>query len=378
MNNLKKKFLLDSKITFLNHGSYGACPVPVFEDYQNWQRKLEEQPVEFLTKAIWNHLRDSRIRLGEFVGCDEGELIFFHNPTTAIANVINSLRLNIGDEVLMTDHEYGALVRQWNVWGQKNGVGIVQQKIPLPVHSEQEFVDIFWRGVNKNTRVIFISQITSPTAIIFPIKQIIERAKENGILTIVDGAHVPGHIDINIHELRCDFYTGAIHKWLCGPKGSSFLYVNKSHHDWVKPLIYSWGRDGDDPGPSEFLQDFQWQGTRDMSSFLTIPRSIEFYIKNIQPLQVNCRQIVIESLASFESVLGTRPITVGNDWIGQMVSHPLPSSAPINLKDILWNEYRIEIPIFEWGGTNYIRSSIQIYNEKKDMDSLMNALESIL
>ena len=378
MNNLKQKFILDKDITFLNHGSFGACPRPVFEDYQNWQRELEKQPVEFLTKGIWSPLRNSRIKLGEFVGCDEGELLFFHNPTTAIANVINSLRFSTGDEVLMTDHEYGALVRQWNVWGQKNGVGIVQQKIPLPVHSEQEFVDSFWTGVNKNTRVIFISQITSPTAIIFPIEKIIKKAKENGILTIVDGAHVPGHIDINIHDLGCDFYTGAIHKWLCGPKGSSFLYVNKSHHDWVNPIIYSWGKDGDDPGPSEFLQDFQWQGTRDMSSFLTIPRSIEFYIKHIRPLQLSCRQMIIESLASFESVLGTRPITIGDGWIGQMVSHPLPSSAPRDLKDILWNKYRIEIPIFDWGGTSYIRSSIQVYNEKKDVESLMNALDSIL
>ena len=204
MNDLKQKFLLDKDITFLNHGSYGACPVPVFEAYQEWQRKLENQPVEFLTKGIWNHLKNSRISLSEFVGCDEGEILFFHNPTSAIANVINSLKLNIGDEVLMTDHEYGALIRQWNIWGQKNGVGIVQQTIPLPVHSEQEFVDIFWKGVTENTRVIFISQITSPTAIIFPIKQIVERAKESGILTIVDGAHVPGHININIHELRCD------------------------------------------------------------------------------------------------------------------------------------------------------------------------------
>ena len=378
MNNLKQKFILDKDITFLNHGSFGACPRPVFEDYQNWQRELEKQPVEFLTKGIWSPLRNSRKKLGEFVGCDEGELLFFHNPTTAIANVINSLRFSTGDEVLMTDHEYGALVRQWNVWGQKNGVGIVKQKIPLPVHSEQEFVDSFWTGVNKNTRVIFISQITSPTAIIFPIEQIIKKAKENGILTIVDGAHVPGHIDINIHDLGCDFYTGAIHKWLCGPKGSSFLYVNKSHHDWINPIIYSWGKDGDDPGPSEFLQDFQWQGTRDMSSFLTIPRSIEFYIKHIRPLQLSCRQMIIESLASFESVLGTRPITIGDGWIGQMVSHPLPSSAPRDLKDILWNKYRIEIPIFDWGGTSYIRSSIQVYNEKKDVESLMNALDSIL
>ncbi len=378
MNNLKKQFLLDPDITFLNHGSYGSCPIPVFEEYQRWQRILEKQPVQFITDGMWDALKNSRIALSEFVGCDEGEILFFQNPTSAIANVIHSLRLNIGDEVLMTDHEYGAMIRAWNIWGKKNGVDIIQQKIPLPIHSEDDFLDAFWKGVTERTKVIFISQITSPTALIFPIKRIIDRANTQGIMTIVDGAHVPGHIDIDIHKLECDFFTGAIHKWLCGPKGSSFLYVKEVHHDWIKPVIYSWGKDGDDPGPSEFLQDFQWQGTRDMSSFLTIKRSIDFYLDHIHPLQKVCRQLNLEIFSGFESVLGTRPISDGGDWVGQMVSHPLPSNAPRNIKDILWNEYKIEIPIVEWQGNNYIRSSIQVYNNKKDIDVLMNALVSIL
>ena len=377
MNDLKHKFLLDKNVTFLNHGSYGACPVPIFEDYQTWQRKLEQQPVKFLKTDIWNALRNSRLSLSEFVGCNEDEILFFHNPTSAIANVINSLQLNEGDEVLMTDHEYGALVRQWNLWGEKNKVNIIQQKIPVPVTSKKEFVEKFWRGVTKKTKVIFISQITSPTAIIFPVEEIINMAKEKGILTIVDGAHVPGHIAINIHELGCDFFTGAIHKWLCGPKGSSFLYVKKSHQNWVKPIIYSWGKNGDDPGPSEFLQDFQWQGTRDMSSFLTIPKAIDFFLEYIQPNQVHCRKIILEASSRFKSILGTNAISPGSDWIGQMVSHPLPKDTPSDIKEIFWNEHKIEIPIFEWNGDYYIRSSFQVYNEKKDLDSLMSVLGSI-
>ena len=178
MNNLNQKFFLDDSITFLNHGSYGACPKPVFEDYQNWQRNLELQPVQFLTKEIWNALRNSRVSVSKLVGCYEDEVLFFNNPTSAIANVINSLQLNKGDEVLMTDHEYGALVRQWNLWGEKNNVKIIQQKIPVPVSSKEELVETFWRGVTKKTKVIFISQITSPTAIIFPIKQVVQMARD--------------------------------------------------------------------------------------------------------------------------------------------------------------------------------------------------------
>ena len=377
MNDIKQNFLLDKTITFLNHGSYGSCPIPVFEDYQKWQRKLEKQPVEFLTNDLWEALKHSRVTLSKFVGCDEDEVLFFSNPTSAIANVINSLNLNDGDEVLMTDHEYGALVRQWNLWGEKNNVRIKQQKVPVPVTSKDMFIDNFWRGVSKKTKVIFISQITSPTAIIFPVKEIVDLAKNKGILTIIDGAHVPGHIDLNIHSLGCDFFTGAIHKWLCGPKGSSFLFVKKSHQDWVKPIIYSWGKDGNDPGPTEFLQDFQWQGTRDMSSFLTIPKAMDFFERHIQPNQEYCRKMTLEMFSNFISMLGTEPLTTGYQWIGQMVSHPLPVDAPLEIKVILMEKYKVEIPIFEWNGNRYIRSSFQVYNEKKDIDSLMSALDSI-
>ena len=377
MNDIKQNFLLDKNITFLNHGSYGSCPIPVFEDYQKWQRKLEKQPVEFLTNDLWEALKHSRVTLSKFVGCDEDEVLFFSNPTSAIANVINSLNLNDGDEVLMTDHEYGALVRQWNLWGEKNNVKIKQQKVPVPVTSKEMFINNFWRGVSKKTKVIFISQITSPTAIIFPVKEIVDLAKNKGILTIIDGAHVPGHIDLNIHSLGCDFFTGAIHKWLCGPKGSSFLFVKKTHQDWVKPIIYSWGKDGTDPGPTEFLQDFQWQGTRDMSSFLTIPKAMDFFGRHIQPNQEYCRKMTLEVFSNFISMLGTEPLTKGGQWIGQMVSHPLPMNAPLEIKDILMEKYKVEIPIFEWNGNRYIRSSFQVYNEKKDIDSLMSALDSI-
>ena len=377
MNQIKENFLIDSETIFLNHGSYGACPRPVFEEYQKWQRMLEIQPVRFQTETVYSALKDSRVALGEFVGCEEGELLFFQNPTTAISNVIYNLELKSEDEILMTDHEYGALVRAWNALGRRTGANIIQQNIPTSLVTEEDFINAFWKGVTEKTKVIFISQITSPTALIFPIKKIIKRAKDKGILTIVDGAHVPGHLDLKINDLGCDFYTGALHKWLCAPKGTSFLFVKKEHHSWMKPVIYSWGKNGDDPGPTEFLQDFQWQGTRDMSSFLTIPKAIEFYHECIKPLQEKCRQINLEAYSKFQVALGTEPLSEGAGWIGQMVSHPLPTDIPENLKKILLDNHKIEIPIFEWKGINLIRISIQIYNTKKDVESLMSALASL-
>ena len=375
---MKGWFLLDPDITFLNHGSYGACSKPVFKEYQDWQKKLEDQPVQFMTNQVYSAMEKSRESMSQFVECDEEELVFFQNPTTAVTNVIYNLDLKPGDEVLMSNHEYGALVRAWKMWGEKTGVNIIQQDISMPVTTEENFIEDFWTGVTDQTKVIFLSHITSSTALIFPIEKIIKLAKEQNILTIIDGAHVPAHISLNIHELGCDFYTGACHKWLCAPKGSSFLFVKKEHQDWVKPVVVSWGKDGDDPSPSEFIQNFQWQGTRDMSAFLTIPTAINFYIKEIRPYQESCKKIIQDTYSEFPSVLNTEPISAGREWLAQLVAHPLPKNIPSNLKKGLWEEYQIEIPVFEWSGQEFVRVSIQVYNTQKDVDLLMSALRSLI
>ena len=374
---MKKYFLLDSNITFLNHGSFGACPKVVFNNYQYWQRELEIQPVKFFTKVLYEKLEYSRKKLSNFIGCDHDELIFFQNPTTAVSNIIANLDLQSGDEVLMSSHEYGALVRSWTEWGIKKNIKIVQQEVELPLTTENKFIENILRGITPKTKVIFLSHITSATGLIFPLEKIISLAKEKGIMTIIDGAHAPAHIPLNIHKINCDFYTGALHKWLCGPKGASFLYVKKKHQHWVKPLIYSWGKEGDDPGPSEFLQDFQWQGTRDMAAFLSIPSAIEFYYSYLEKNLKLCRENIKYAFKNLGLTLNTEPISNGGDWIGQMVSHPLPESTPLDLKEILYHHYKIEIPIFKWGDRMFIRVSMQIYNEKKEVDLLLSALSSI-
>ena len=259
---MKEHFLLDEDIIFLNHGSFGACPKVVFENYQFWQSELEKQPVNFFTKILYPELEKSRRSVANFLGCDQNELIFFQNPTTAVSNIICNLNLKPGDEVLMSSHEYGALIRSWEEWGNANKVKIIKQDLRIPVVDENNFFQDFKKGFTSKTKVLFLSHITSATGLIFPIKRVLSYAKEKGIITIIDGAHVPAHIPLNIHDLGCDFYVGALHKWLCGPKGSSFLFVKKDNQKWMKPLVYSWGKYGDDPGPSKFLQDFQWQGTR--------------------------------------------------------------------------------------------------------------------
>jgi isopenicillin-N epimerase len=273
---MKDLYLLNPDITFLNHGSFGACPKTVFESYQNWQRELEKQPIQFMTVDVYKHLQSVRERLGEFVGCSSDDLIFIPNPTIAINTILRSLDINSGDEVLSTNHEYGSLIRAWTWVGKEKGFQFIQHDFSTPFTSHDEFITDFWSRVNEETRVIFLSHITSSTGLIFPVEEICRRAREIGIMTILDGAHVPGHIELNINKLNPDVYTGACHKWLSAPKGSSFLYVKKEHQPSLKPLIISWGAAGDDPGPSQFLQDNQYQGTRDPSAFLAVTEAIDF------------------------------------------------------------------------------------------------------
>ena len=378
MNANKSLFFFQEGITYLNHGSFGACPKIIFEDYQKWQIQLETQPVQFLTDKLYEALRNSRESLAAFLGCKHDEILFFQNPTTAISNIIYNLNLNPEDEVLMTDHEYGALVRAWTAWGLRNKVKIRNAKIKLPLESKSKFFDDVLRKISSRTKVLFLSHITSPTGLVFPIKEIVDFAKQEKIITIIDGAHAPGHIDLNIHKLGCDFYTGALHKWMCGPKGTSFLYVKKEHQKWIKPVVYSWGKNGDDPESSEFLQNFQWQGTRDMSAFLTVPKIIEYFFSKIERSRSKSKEIIQGSIQQFQSVLRTEPISNGNEFLGQMISYPIPKNTDKNLKMTLWQKYRIEIPVFEWNNKKFIRLSIHLYNDQKDIDSLMNALRTIL
>jgi isopenicillin-N epimerase len=210
---MKELFLLDPEITYLNHGSFGACPRPVFEAYQKWQQKLEREPVDFLVRQADDLLAEARMALAAYIGCDADEVVYTSNPTTAANFVAHSLKLAPGVEILTTDHEYGAMDRTWHFICKNTGATYRQQPIPLPVSTQKDFVESFWSAVSPQTKIIFLSHITSPTALIFPVKEICQRARQAGILTIIDGAHAPGQIPLVMDEIGADFYTGACHNW---------------------------------------------------------------------------------------------------------------------------------------------------------------------
>lgn len=376
---MKKLFLLSPEITFLNHGSFGACPKIVFENYQHWQLQLEKEPVQFITKIGIQALKESKLAFSKIINCNTDDFFFTPNPTTAINTVVHSLDLKNGDEILSTSLEYGAMDRTWNFYCQKTGAKYVRQEIPLPIMSKKQFLVDFWKGYSAKTKVIFISHITSTTALILPVKEIINKAKELGLITIIDGAHVPGHIPLNLQELNPDFYTGAIHKWFLAPKGCSFLYVNKKFQNSVKPLIVSWGYESETPSNSQFLDYHEYNGTKDFSAYLTIPSIIEFRAKTKWEEKIKIsKQLILDWYPKFCELLHTEPICpLTNEFLGQMCSVPIQTSNWVELKETLFNKYKIEIPITKQDNNFYIRISIQPYITYNELLYLYNTLKSL-
>lgn len=376
---LESQFQLDPETVFLNHGSFGACPVPVFNTYQDWQRLLEKQPVHFFEHVWDDAIRKARTDLGSLVGCQANDLVFFPNPTTALNAVIRSLKLQPGDEILTTDHEYGALNRTWKFYCERSGAKYINRKIPVPLSTKQEFEDHFLAGITPRTKIIFISQITSLTGLILPIDKICRIAREHGILTIIDGAHVPGHINLNISELDPDVYSGACHKWLCAPKGSSFLYVKNNLKDTIDPLVVSWGWESEKPGESQFLDYHQWQGTRDMSAFLTVPAAIQFQKENNWPdVRLRCHLLTLQTRNKINALTGLDSICPDSpEWIGQMASIRFPVKDWQKAKAVLVDS-KIEIPVITWNNEIFIRVSVQAYNSEAQLDYLVDCVKTIL
>ena len=374
-NILKEQFLLSKDITHLNHGSFGACPKPIFENYQLWQLKLEQEPVNFYVNEGMQHLEKSREALATFINCRAQNIVFTTNPSYAINIIAKGFDLKEGDEILSSNLEYGALIKTWEFYCEKANAKFVKSEITLPLTSKEQIIDEFFKNISPKTKAIFISHITSSTALILPVKEICERAKELGLVTIVDGAHAPAHIDLDISKLKADIYTGACHKWMLTPKGCSFLYINDEWKNRFDPLIISWGHHSN----SNFSEHHELQGTRDYSAFLTIPTAVQFLKNNAwKSVSNNCKAMVLGNYEKTASILNGKPICpVTNDYLGQICSSPVKTDAPERLKAILYNEFKIEVPIMELNNQVYLRFSTQAYIDQKDIDALHQALEKI-
>ena len=377
---IKTQFLLNQEITFLNHGSFGACPSPVFNAYQQFQKELESEPIQFFTKTGPAYQAASKKEFAKQFSCDTADFFFTANPTTAFNTIAKSLNLKDGDEILSTNLEYGAVDKTWMYYCKKTGAKYIQQEIPLPITSKSHFLEEFWKGYTKKTKIISICHITSSTGLIIPIKEICEKAKSLGLTIIIDGAHAPGQIPLNLKELDVDYYFGALHKWFLAPKGSSFLYAAKKVQEQIEPLIVSWGYESETPGQSQFLDWHEFNGTRDFSAYLCLPEIAKFREElNWEELIVSSRELIIKWYPKFCKLLNTEAICpINNDFLAQMCSIPIQTNLPSELKEILYLQYKIEVPITNIKDQYFIRISIQPYNSEDDLKYLYESIQSIL
>lgn len=375
---LRELFLLDPDTIYLNHGSFGATPRPVFEAYQRWQRELELQPTAYFRRAP-ERLHAARQALGDLVGASASDLLLVTNITVAINIVARSLALQPGDEVLATDLEYGAMDYAWQHACALAGATYVRQPVPLPVTSAAQVVEAIWAGVTPRTRVLFISHYTSGTALRLPIEPLIARARARGILTVIDGAHAPGQLDLNLTALGADFYGANCHKWLLTPKGCGFLYARPAVHELLQPLVVSWGyrrRDGAEP---RFIAEHQYQGTRDLAPFLALPDAIAFQRDHDwAQVRAECHALLVDTRQRLQQLTGLPPLCPASaDWFMQMALLPLPPCDTARLKEDLLARYRIEIPCMA-APMPGLRLSLQGYNTPDDAAALLAALRELL
>lgn len=388
-DNLARHFLLSEDVVFLNHGSFGACPRPVFQAYQEWQLELERQPVAFLHGVhLTTRMRVPRVALAAEVGTSPEDIVPVVNATEGLNIVIQSLELKPGDEILTTDHEYSALEKTWAYVCRRTGAKVVVAKVPMPFVSEAAFTDALTGAFTERTRVLFLSHITSPTAIVFPIEPAIKAAKARGIWTVIDGAHAPGHIPLDLTAMDVDFYSGNLHKWLMTPKGSAFLYVRPELQTLINPLVISHGWTADSKalgakgafGNSPFIDEIEMQGTRDPAAWLSVPAALEFRREHDWPaVQKHCQALAQDTARRMLELTGLAPLTSPQFCAPQMVAMPVPDTGlePQQVHDMLLAKYRIEIPVFKWQDHCIVRLSVQGYNSKPQMDGLIGALTDI-
>ncbi|HEY2072649.1 MAG TPA: aminotransferase class V-fold PLP-dependent enzyme [Gaiellaceae bacterium] len=345
---MKERFLLDPEVTFLNHGSFGATPRAVFERYQAWQRELEREPVDFIARRLGPLLAEARAELGAFVGASPDDLTFVQNATTGVNVAARALRLEPEDEVLSTNLEYGACVMTW-------------KRLCTFVEAP---VDELFEHVTDRTKAVYLSHITSETALLLPVEEIVREARSRGLVTIVDGAHAVAQVDLDLDALGADFYSGNCHKWLCAPKGAGFLHVRPEWQEHADGVITSWGYEE----PTTFISRTERQGTRDSSAYLTVPAAIEFFQEHDD--RARCVELAREARRDLCELLGTEPIAP-DEMVLQMASVRLPVPDP-DLSQRLFDDYRIEIPVSHDG--TLLRISIAPYTERADVERLLLAL----
>lgn len=382
----KSEWTIADGVIYLNHGSFGPSPRCVQDDARRWSERLEAQPMQFFVRDLEEQFDGALGSLGEFIGAPAKDLIFVDNATFGMNVVAESVELQPGDEVLLTNHEYGAVLRVWRRKCRRMGARLVTAELPDPLTSTEAVVQSLFERVTDKTRLIVVSHVTSPTAVILPVEEICREARARGVGVCIDGPHAVGMLPLSLRGLDCDFYAASCHKWLCAPFGSGFLYVSPRRQGRVQPPVMSWGGSVAGRQPS-WKDEFQWLGTRDPAAFLAVPAAVDFLKGHLATFRERGHALACEFRERMTALTGLpSPVAESDDWFGTMAVAALPpgeGEPPVAgqrdaLQDALWDRFQIEIPVIHWSGRRMLRVSCHLYNDRDDLDRLLAALATLL
>jgi isopenicillin-N epimerase len=387
----RQHWQLDPDVRFLNHGSFGACPGEVLDHQSELRRRLEAEPVRFMVREYPELLDRARISVASFLGADPDGLVFVNNATGAINSILRSLDFRPGDELVTTNHAYTAVLNAMEFVAERTGARVIVSEIDLPIATEEEVVEAILDSISERTRLVVVDHITSPTAVIFPVARIVSELSQRGIDTLVDGAHAPGMMPLNIDAIGAAYYSGNLHKWVCAPKGAGFLHVRADRRDAIRPLSISHGASTTRTDRSRYLIEFDWTGTDDPTAILSVPAAIDF-VGSLMPagwpeVMLRNRLLALDARDMLKRALQSEHL-VSETMIGSMAVVSLPSGHSVDasplygdpLQDILLEQYGIEVPVIPWPypPNRLLRISAQLYNTHDDYTALSEALIDLL
>lgn len=379
---------LHPDVTFLNHGSFGACPLPVLAEQQRLREEMELEPIEFHVRRREGLLDAARVSVGQFLNADPDDLALVPNATSGVNTVLRSLALEAGDELITTTHGYNAVRNALEFVSARAGARVVVAEVPFPIGSPDEVVDAVLAAVTPKTRLVVIDHVTSPTGLVFPVEKLVPALRERGVDTLVDGAHGPGMLPLDLTQLGASYYTGNFHKWVSAPKGAAFLHVSRDRQEGLRPLTISHGANSPRTDRSRFRLEFDWTGTHDPTAYLCVPTAIATLGGMLpggwEALRARNHALVLEGRAALCDVLSVAP-PAPDSMIGFLAALPLPGDAaalsPLGqdpLQTQLKEQFQIEVPVFPFGGRRLIRISAQLYNSGEEYVRLANALREVL
>jgi len=389
---MREAFVLDPEITFLNHGSFGACPRAVLAHQAHLRERLEAEPVRFFMREFEDGVQRSREALGAFTGARPDDLVFVTNATEGVNAVVRSLDFAPGDELIVTNHAYNACANAVRYAAERAGAKVVVAEVPFPITGPQQVVDTVLAAVTPRTRLALLDWVTSPSGIIFPLAELVKALEAKGVATLVDAAHAPGMVEVDLTALGAAFTTGNLHKWVCAPKGVGFLHVREDWQAKVRPVSISHGANASTAGRSRFLLEFDWTGTFDPTAWLSVPKALEV-VATLHPdgwpgvrranhaLALEGRDLLLAALGTKapapDEMLGSLAAVVLPE--GPVGAGALPGAAELDpVQERLFHEHRIEVPVFTLAGQRLLRISAQRYNRREDYEKLARALPKVL